>query len=268
MPASRGATLALLFLVALATPLLAQSTPDAIAARLKDRPLYIRNFWSDDTLHFDGNGDLATPSKRTPFTLDGFNFLSLKLKDGVLTITGQVVGVEFKDDKPERVNLPRLKRIIEITAPANGDFGPALDAIFADGIEALAPSLPEYWQRWVRKTYPAAYSAAADGGGVTQSSTSPVKKVGGSVSAPQILHRTDASFTEVAKALMYQGFTIVSLIVDVDGRPTHLAIEKPSGLGLDEKALIAVQQYRFKPTTENGQPVRVEADVEVTFHIY
>jgi protein TonB len=39
-------------------------------------------------------------------------------------------------------------------------------------------------------------------------------------------------------------------------------------MGLDEKALEAVRQYRFKPAMENGKPVAVEMNVEVTFTIY
>jgi protein TonB len=40
------------------------------------------------------------------------------------------------------------------------------------------------------------------------------------------------------------------------------------GLGLDEKAREAVKQYRFKPALENGRPVLVELNVDVTFQIF
>ena len=39
-------------------------------------------------------------------------------------------------------------------------------------------------------------------------------------------------------------------------------------MGLDEKAVAAVKQYRFKPAMENGKPVTVEMNVEVTFQIF
>jgi protein TonB len=39
------------------------------------------------------------------------------------------------------------------------------------------------------------------------------------------------------------------------------------GMGLDEKAVEAVRQYRFKPTIENGRPVTVEMYVDVVFQI-
>ena len=40
------------------------------------------------------------------------------------------------------------------------------------------------------------------------------------------------------------------------------------GMGLDEKAVEAVRQYRFKPAMEAGKPVVVEMNVEVTFDIF
>jgi protein TonB len=38
-------------------------------------------------------------------------------------------------------------------------------------------------------------------------------------------------------------------------------------MGLDEKAVAAVKQYRFKPAMENGKPVMVEMYIDVTFTI-
>ncbi len=40
------------------------------------------------------------------------------------------------------------------------------------------------------------------------------------------------------------------------------------GMGLDEKAIEAVRQYKFKPAMENGHAVRVEMNIEVNFQIF
>jgi TPR repeat protein len=39
-------------------------------------------------------------------------------------------------------------------------------------------------------------------------------------------------------------------------------------MGLDEKAIEAVQQWKFSPALKNGDPVPVEIAVEVEFHLY
>jgi TonB family protein len=39
-------------------------------------------------------------------------------------------------------------------------------------------------------------------------------------------------------------------------------------MGLDEKALEAVKQWRFEPAKKDNQPVAVQLSVEVNFHLY
>lgn len=67
---------------------------------------------------------------------------------------------------------------------------------------------------------------------------------------------------------MYSGITVLSLIVDKAGNPEHIRVIQPLGHGFDEKSVIAVSQYRFKPSTLNGQPVDVAIRIEVNFRIY
>jgi outer membrane biosynthesis protein TonB len=39
-------------------------------------------------------------------------------------------------------------------------------------------------------------------------------------------------------------------------------------MGLYERAVAAVKQYKFKPATLGGRPVPVQVNVEVDFRIY
>lgn len=267
MPAVRRVLGLMVVLFFVASPLGGQTTEKGIVARLRDRPLYLRGFWSDETLHFDGNGELVQPSAHTTFTLDGFAFESVKLKDGLLTVRGQVICVEFLDGRPKRMALP-VKRIILIEAPANGDYGPALDAIFADGLEALAPSLPAYWQTWARKTYPAVYASMktpAPSANETAFQSPPALDVGGSISAPRLLHSVVPHSNGMSPKPPYSCKTTINLVVERNGNPSHITIAGPVGLGLDESALQAVQQWHFEPAKQDGAPVRVNIAVEVNY---
>ena len=86
-----------------------------------------------------------------------------------------------------------------------------------------------------------------------------VYKVGGDVSAPVLIHSVEPESSEKA------GEVLVNLWVDVHGNPSHVHVIHGAGMGLDEKAIEAVHQYKFKPAMKNGKPVMVELNVVVKF---
>jgi len=94
-----------------------------------------------------------------------------------------------------------------------------------------------------------------------------VYKVGGDVTAPLLTYSVDAEFTKKAKDAKYQGVSVVSCVVDADGMPRRVHTIRKLGMGLDEKAIEAVRQYKFKPSTLHGKPVAVQITIEVNFHI-
>ena len=92
--------------------------------------------------------------------------------------------------------------------------------------------------------------------------------VGGGVLAPKIISRVEPEFSEEARKNKYQGVVILRLIIGVDGKPHDISVQRTLGMGLDEKAVEAVKQWRFEPGTKDGQPVPVEVSMEVSFRLY
>lgn len=90
---------------------------------------------------------------------------------------------------------------------------------------------------------------------------------GGSVQKPELIFQPEAEFSEEARKAKFSGNVEVYLWVDERGNPSHIRVVRGVGMGLDEKALEAVRQYRFKPATQNGKAVKVDLYVEVTFTI-
>ena len=93
-------------------------------------------------------------------------------------------------------------------------------------------------------------------------------EVGGGVSEPKVIYQVDPEFSEEARRAKFSGDVYVSVIVDELGRPTHVHVVRGIGMGLDEKAVEAVKQYKFQPAMLGGKPVKVAVDVNVIFNIY
>ena len=94
-----------------------------------------------------------------------------------------------------------------------------------------------------------------------------VFRIGGGVVAPRLLHKVEPSYTDEAKEAKLQGTVTLQIEIWEDARPHNIRVQRSLGLGLDEKAIEAVRQWRFAPGTKDGKPVRVEAQVEVSFRL-
>ncbi|HUA98374.1 MAG TPA: energy transducer TonB [Terracidiphilus sp.] len=95
-----------------------------------------------------------------------------------------------------------------------------------------------------------------------------IMSVGGGVSAPQVIYSVDPEFTAQARQGDYQGTVAIQLVVDSEGRPQDIHIVRHLGMGLDQKAIEAVRQYRFRPAMYEGHPVAVQMIIEVAFHLH
>ncbi len=94
-------------------------------------------------------------------------------------------------------------------------------------------------------------------------------QIGGRVSAPVVIHSVEAEFSDEARRAKYQGVCLISLIVDAQGNPQNIRVARPLGMGLDEKAIQAIRQYKFKPAMKDGKtPVPVMITIEVDFRLY
>jgi protein TonB len=92
--------------------------------------------------------------------------------------------------------------------------------------------------------------------------------IGGSVVPPKLIHSVDPKFSNAARDKKFSGKVQVYFWVGKDGIPSHLKIIRGVGYGLDENAVEAIRQYRFKPATLNGEPVIVDMYIDVNFQIF
>jgi len=88
------------------------------------------------------------------------------------------------------------------------------------------------------------------------------------VSAPRAIYDPDPEYSDEARKAKYQGRVVLSIIVDPSGHPRSIYVARSLGMGLDEKAIEAVQKWKFSPGMKDGYPVAVQVNVEVKFRLY
>lgn len=94
-----------------------------------------------------------------------------------------------------------------------------------------------------------------------------VYRVGSGVTSPEVVFEKRPAYTADAMRARIQGAAWVSAIVLPDGSVggAHIVRSLDSTFGLDEEAIKAVKQWRFRPGMRMGKAVPVEIVVEVTF---
>jgi protein TonB len=94
-----------------------------------------------------------------------------------------------------------------------------------------------------------------------------IYKPGGGVTALVPIVRPEPEYSDDARKIRLSGSAQVSLIVDENGLPQNIMVVKKLGSGLDQKAIEAVQKWRFRPGTKDGKAVRVQVTIDVVFRL-
>ena len=84
-------------------------------------------------------------------------------------------------------------------------------------------------------------------------------------SSPVVLWKVTPKYTEAARKANVEGKVVLTIEVGADGRAHRVRVSKALGSGLDEQAVMAVRQWRFRPAIKDGMPVTVPATIEIPF---
>ena len=276
----------------IAAPILAQTSASSgdLQKEYGNKVLTLRQPYLGEHLHFDAAGKPATGITPDAWTLGGqLRVKDISLENGVVHIRGRRLFL-FLD--PETKQLRDLSTVTENDAarklfskrkvdewaskkgkieielecglekPEMADVTKAMDATFLGADEPLTNAVPDSWKACLKpnakeKSAPAPLHSPADS-----------LKVGGGVSAPHAVYSPDPHYSELAKQAGYQAVVVLWMVVGSDGLPLTIRIQTPAGMGLDEKAIEAVQTWKFDPAMKDGHAVAVQINVEVSFKLY
>ena len=86
---------------------------------------------------------------------------------------------------------------------------------------------------------------------------------------PRVVKVVKAPYTQAGRAAGIEGRVIVEVVVSPEGKPTRASIVESLDAkhGLDDSAVSASLQWRFRPATRDGKPVEQAIRVEHLFKL-
>lgn len=108
----------------------------------------------------------------------------------------------------------------------------------------------------------------ADAQAMTQSAAATQARASAPVYDPvEVTSKPDPVYTAEARKLRIQGEVLLRVVFMASGRLQILGVTRGLGHGLDQAAIQAAQQIRFKPARRNGQPVDTNATLHILFQL-
>jgi TonB family protein len=148
------------------------------------------------------------------------------------------------------------------TGGANGARGTVASSGFGNGV-AIAPTQSDSGNR----------GSVKSGGFETAAANAEAPKQkqadsGSAVQAVTILDKPKPQYSDEARKLGIEGDVLVEVMFPASGGPVQvIRVTKGLGHGLDEAAMRAAQQIRFKPALQDGKPVDFPATVHIEFQL-
>ena len=84
---------------------------------------------------------------------------------------------------------------------------------------------------------------------------------------PRLADKTEPEYTDEARIARQEGAVVLQVAIAPDGRARNFRLLRSLGLGLDEKAVEAVRQWKFNPARKDGKKVTVVANIEINFRL-
>jgi TonB family protein len=227
------------------------------AQALIGRALILRGFYLTNDLAYDVSGRVQGAPKVADWTLAGMDVKKAERRGPKeIALEGVRVAIRYNPDNHQFERHPQAEEKLKVLVGDAGDghgFGAALDAIFSQGIDPrLQRSVPPYWQHyfnpgldWPPDALTGQQLYAANG----------LPNQAKDVAPPSLTHKVDLKMTPLAEKDKVRGTMQLRLVVDAEGLPRRIAVVRPLGYGLEERAVEAVSKWRFSPAMREGKPV-------------
>lgn len=96
---------------------------------------------------------------------------------------------------------------------------------------------------------------------------SPVYRVGCGIKPPRPVRQREPEYSEHARKKKLFGTVVLSAVIDSGGNVRDIKVTRSLEASLDQRAIEALNQWKFQPASKDGQAVPVKVDVEMSFRV-
>jgi TonB family protein len=234
----------------------AESIKDALNHKYKKQVLALRSPFTQGTQKFDSQGQPMEAPPQGPWLLYGGIYIqSVSLSLDTIQLEGPRVG--FSGEKKGKPNAIAMGKPIHVEIHLDQPLNSAEEAeAILNRVFFLEGDSKEHVKPEFRRV-----------DAIT--STEPIYKIKkGEVLPPHATYTPEPRFSEAARQAKFQGTVILQIVVDKTGHVARIRLERALGYDLDDNAMEGVKVWRFDPATQNGQPVAIVMNIEVSFNLY
>jgi len=234
-----------------------------VTAMAQNKVLTLRTFSKSNHLQFTEDGQPKKPGEVGSWTIYSQILVKkVEVTDSLVRLSGVRVVHHRAPGSNDIVADRSDKNVdIEIDIKRASDIGPVLTKVFA-GSEGLLPYVPNYWRQYV--------SGKKEDEPSTTAVANPIQRVrvGGNVMSDRLIKKVTPRYPPEAKGFRLDGVVMLMVEINETGDVEKIDIVMPAGAGLDESAVEAVSQWKYKPTLLNGKPIRVVTTVTVNYQVF
>jgi TonB family protein len=266
-----------------------------INSALIGKRFFISGFPSGSKLKFDADGKLAGKFRLGVWTVDGLVQISqVNIRKNRVEITGtrELISFQPGDGKcvincppaePRTTQDSQVFISIDLGGATTTEQAQAVvNRVLLDSSGSIVGAVPAYWKTFVCRMEAANQkiddSSCWEASQRTKPAENPAKDqmllaTGERVplnemKAPHVTIAPDPEYSSVARMHKYQATPVLWVVVNESGAAVRIEVDRPCGMGLDEKAIEAVRQWRFRPALWKGKPVASQILIEVKFRLF
>jgi TonB family protein len=242
-------------------------TTDELEKEFKGKVFFLRDFSKSKKIRIGPDGSPLSSTRAGHWMMGLIEVEKVEVQYAEIVISGYRIGL-IGDQQKKLVPL-RLGDRISVHVIGDTSSRRWRNYFIAD-MRQLSDLVPPYFKNYVEGKFDAETKPddAMKGENIGTESAVDIYRVGQNVTAPKPIFSPDPEYSDFAREHRIQGVSVLRLILGPDGKPSNIEVQRPTGAGLDEKAVQAVKRWRFVPAKRDGIPVAVTINVEVNFNFY